>query len=269
MKKLICISAVLLLLLSLSVTCFAVDYSKNGISFEVPENCVEDADFAEKSELDAYWFTEDYLFEFSIWSEDNYENYTYVNYSEIELNRLYKVYVRDVEYTVEKESAENVVINGFEGIKIVINCEEEDYSYKHVLYGFSTKEKVYNIYFYAYDEAYLETIEEIVQSISIEGKAHDAEKENNIQIVIYVAILWSVLGISGFVRRRKAKKQGAAAESCSENTVVFNPETDFNNDLSSNETVTSDTAKSVTKREGSVYDELQKEKVDREKNFLD
>lgn len=273
MKRIISLMAVILIIAgSMTFGVSAAVFSKGDLNIDIPENLISDDVFALEFDLTKSWVSEDGNFAVGISVEDNTENYTYVNYSDKDIQNIYKGYIEGDDedcYTLDK--GENIKVGEFEGIRLDMTIDYEGEISKHTVCAFSTKETVYTLYFYVYDNNYMSYIDEIINSVSITGKSYDAELEGNIQYVVYLAVVFAISGISALIKKSKAKKKSPSAVTAQ--PVVYTPPVEngeANVETVADEAVTvAENVQSETKNkaEGFAAKEAEKERKEREKMF--
>lgn len=234
MKKIIAILMTLVMIFALTaVSVSAVDYSKDGISFTVPDVLKEDRGWALENGYTNSWCDEDVNIELILSIDVNDDEYTYVNYSDSDLESIYDHYIKGSGYDFTKNTVENVTINDFEGILMDMDMKFEDEETRHICYLFSTQDTIYSLYFYVYDDDYVKYVDEIAGTIMIEGSENDPETEGNIIYIVILAI--SIIGsaIISVIKKKKAKKQGIPTDYVPLNNngenVVFDPQKDMAN----------------------------------------
>lgn len=277
MKKIISLfTAVLIGVVSMVFYANAAVFTKGDLNMNIPDNLIVDDAYAIEYDMTKSWVSEDGNFAFDLSVKDNDENYTYVNYTDKDIQQIYKGYIEGDDedcYTLDK--GENIKVGEFEGIRLDMTIEYEGYLSKHTVCAFSTKETVYTLYFYVYDITYLSYIDEIVDSITISGKGYDAEMEGNIQYILYLAVVFAFSGISALIKKSKAKKKSASVVTAQ--PVVYTPPVENsveNTEVENNveevafaaQTVTA-SAEEKSESSGFAAKEAEKERKEREKMF--
>ena len=197
----------------------------DGITIELPDFMVEDKEWAQNAKQAILYTTTDYLFNVGIEILDNNDSVSFVGVKDKDFKAIFEELKNDAGEEYEKYelvSYETIEINGFEGIKLVLNVIEKGFNeYEKTLCMFSTKNNRYCVSILNEGTVYADYIDDIINSIKIEGKPY---KEIN-TTVIYVIIGAVVGGISGLIKTLKKKKEKKNA-SVGATPIYFNPQTE-------------------------------------------
>ncbi len=152
-------------------------FAELGIEFDVPEKYgVAAYTTYYEDESCVIWNNDDYSFELDLYFAPNTENNVYINNSDDVIDDLLDDTLDYFEYydvPVSESSAENVVINGFEGIKATYVYEVYGESYTEYDYYFSTKDTEYLFEFYITSDEADECHNDIISSLKIDGKPYN------------------------------------------------------------------------------------------------
>ena len=178
-------------LFSMVLVCFltvinvlAVNYTDGNFSVEIPSELNSDESLADEYGLDMVWVSEDELFEFYVSVEPNTQGYSYVNYDEDDFQNLYEDYIEGIEYDCKLNSGKNIKVDGFEGVEIDLSIDLVITTVRHIVYAFSTESEIYTLSFYIYDDAYNCYVDEIVNTISIDGLNYNPKFDYVIEIIL-------------------------------------------------------------------------------------
>ncbi|MBQ8504228.1 MAG: hypothetical protein IJ491_08115 [Clostridia bacterium] len=174
MKKII--TVLLSLLMLMSITAFSVsaaDFSEKGLSFSVPSELNEDAEWAKENGYNASFSDKDYKFEFNLLIQENTDGHCFTDYTADELDSYAEGQADWAEIENAEYTAEQVTVNGFEGVRADISGKYNGSSLKYIAYAFSTDSYVYWLDFYAYDEGYEKYVTDIMKTVKIEGEAYN------------------------------------------------------------------------------------------------
>ncbi len=205
--------------------------SSRGITIEIPDFMVEDEEWALEGEQDFLYTTRDYLFQVSVETIANTDDISFVKVKDSEFKELFATLKEDAKDKFDKYeliSYDTVKVNGFEGIKFLIATAEGDIEYERTIYYFSTKDYVYTVTFLDEGNVYTGSIDTIINSMSIDGKALNRDYSSVIYIIVAVAFA-GISSLIGFIKKKKAKKNmplGYPTPDGSNNPVYFNPQTD-------------------------------------------
>ncbi len=197
----------LLLIIIMLVTCTAFYasasvYSGSGFRFELPEDAVINNERAEATNSTRSWITEDNQFAVDILIKDNYDKGCYINFSEDDIRDAYYGYTSNHDGNHELISGRNFSANGFEGLRLDMEYGDAE----HTVCAFSTDEKVYTVYFYVLDSDYSHYIDQIIDTITIDGKPYSNAASDFIGGVFYIFAIIFVLGAVVYIVRKKPAK---------------------------------------------------------------
>lgn len=152
-------------------TASAVDFAERGLTFSVPPDLINDEKWADENGYSFALADEEYNIELNIAIEKNTNANFYTGFTDEVLDIYAQDMVpsdlEDAEYT-----AQQVTINGFEGVRAAMSGKFEGYPSKYINYAFSTYAYVYWFDFYIYNDSYIDYVDDIMDTVKIEGKAY-------------------------------------------------------------------------------------------------
>ncbi len=202
----------------------------HGLTVRIPGFMLEDKEWAQNDEQDIIYTTPDYLFQVGVQSIVNTDSISFVGMKDKEVEELFAELKKKTAEDYEKYELvryEKIEVNGFEGLKLVINAVEKGYAeYEKVLCYFSTKDYYYVVSILNEGEIYREYIDTVINSIEIDGKPMKRDMSSLIYVIV-AAVAAGVSALIGAVKKKKAKKNAEKAFSqMGNNPVYFNPQTD-------------------------------------------
>lgn len=242
MKRIISILAVIFILMGCTAIYASAEiHSEKGMIINVPADLIADSEYAAENEYTGFWYSEDGNFGFGTWTSINDDNYTYVDYSEKDIQKLYKDYAGDDEAYCTLKKGENITVGDFEGVRLDIHIDDgQGLTVDHIVCAFSTESTIYEFYFYVYDSSYMSYVNKVLDGTTIAGVPFKAKREINTDAIARIIVFAIIVPVFGWIKNKRDKKKAAKAQSqqpvyyqpTDENTVtdngqntVYNPQT--------------------------------------------
>lgn len=242
MKRIISILAVIFILMGCTAIYASAEiHSEKGMIINVPADLIADSEYAAENEYTGFWYSEDGNFGFGTWTSINDDNYTYVDYSEKDIQKLYKDYAGDDEAYCTLKKGENITVGDFEGVRLDIHIDDgQGLTVDHIVCAFSTESTIYEFYFYVYDSSYMSYVNKVLDGTTIAGVPFKAKREINTYAIARIIVFAIIVPVFGWIKNKRDKKKAAKAQSqqpvyyqpTDENTVtdngqntVYNPQT--------------------------------------------
>lgn len=226
MKKIISVLAVIFIIISCTAFCASAEvYTEKNMMINLPSNLIADSEYAAENEYTGFWYSEDGNFNFGTWTSVNDDNYTYVDYSEKDIQKLYKDYAGDDEAYCTLKKGENITVGDFEGVRLDIHIDDgQGTVVDHVVCAFSTDSTIYEFYFYIYDSSYMSYVDKILDATTIAGVAYKPEAEVNADAIAYIIVFVVLIPLFKFIKKKSDEKKAARAQA--QQPVYYQPPVD-------------------------------------------
>lgn len=206
MRRIFSLSLIIIMLVGcMTFYAEASVYFDSGFRFELPEDAVINDERATKTNSTRSWIMADGDFTVDVLIKDNYNKSCYINYSEDEILESYRSYTSGYDGDHELLSGRNFFVDGFEGLRMDIAYDDTE----HTVCVFSTKDTVYTVYFYAFDDEYGRYINQITDTITIEGKPYNDSTTDIIGMMFYALAFVFVVGALIYILKKKPVGSGA------------------------------------------------------------
>lgn len=198
--------AAVVILTSLSFSAFAANEFKSGqLKVTVPENLIEDVQWAKDNGYAYYWHTEDYGFEFALWTDPVWG---LLNLGPVDSEYICHGFDKNLEYEIDRSGAKNVDVNGYNFVQDISTIKNGDKTVEYHWYVLDEfKHEAGDDYsfmtFYVHNKDYEHYIDEILKSVSVERTPEIFTPKNVVTFLLLFAIALIILNNRNKKRRNK------------------------------------------------------------------
>lgn len=277
LKKIVLLSVFIFLLVGYtSVYASAELYTEKDMTVDLPDDLIADSEFAAENEYTGFWYTQDGNFTFGTWTSVNDDNYTYVDYSEKDIQKLYESYVGYDEAYCTLSKGENITVGGFEGVRLDIRFDDGQGTVaNHTVCVFSSESTIYEFYFYVYDSSYISYIDRVLGGTTFDGEPFRPEREVNTYAIARLIVVVVIAPLFGLIKKRNDKKKASKAQPDVEHEYYQHPAENTDTESQGQDTAYEPQSVSVDNQsnyatdygKGFASEEAERERKEREKMF--